>query len=316
LLNQTLQEARHFKYAGLPCVGGIFALVFSKEIMSKQGLFIGLITIDLIYLVPDLPQRNQKIVAIQDAVTAGGPATNAAITFTHLGNAATLLGSVGQHPTCHLALADLHHLTIADLTPTRTQPLPLSSILVTQATGDRAIVSRNAVQAQAPASAIPADILQNMEIVLIDGHQMAVGGAIAPAAQARQIPVVVDGGSWKPGFEEVLRHTDYAICSANFRPPQCSTSAQVFAYLSALNIPHIAINQGAQPIQYFHQGKFGEIPVPHIQPVDTLGAGDIFHGAFCHFILRTDFEEALAQAAVIAAQACQSFGTRQWMQRG
>jgi sugar/nucleoside kinase (ribokinase family) len=280
----------------------------------SQGLFIGLITIDLIYLVQDLPQPNQKIIALDDAVTAGGPATNAAMTFTYLGNAATLLGSLGQHPSRQLALADLQPLTIADLTPTRTQPLPLSSILVTQSTGDRAVVSRNAVQFQAPVTAIPADILQKIDIVLIDGHQMAVGGAIAQSAQSQQIPVVIDGGSWKPEFEEVLTHTDYAICSANFRPPQCFTTAQVFDYLCALNIPHIAITQGAQPIRYFHQGKFGEMPVPQIQPVDTLGAGDIFHGAFCHFILRTDFETALVQAAAIAAQACQSFGTRQWMQ--
>jgi sugar/nucleoside kinase (ribokinase family) len=276
-------------------------------------------TIDLIYLVTELPQRNQKIVALEDSIAAGGPATNAAITFSHLGNAATLLGAIGQHPSSQLALADLAtapSLTIADLTPTRPQPIPISSILVTQATGDRAIVSRNAVQAQAPATAIPPNILQGKEIVLIDGHQMAVGASIAQSAQAQQIPAVVDGGSWKPGFETVLAHTDYAICSANFRPPHCSTLTETFDYLSALNIPHIAITQSAQPIQYFHQGKFGQIPVPRIQPVDTLGAGDIFHGAFCHFILHSDFPEALAQAAIVAGQACQSFGTRQWMNLG
>jgi sugar/nucleoside kinase (ribokinase family) len=285
--------------------------------MPHQGLFVGLITIDLIYLVTDLPQRNQKIVALEDSTAAGGPATNAAVTFAHLGNAATLLGAIGQHPSSQLALADLStapNLTIADLAPTRPQPIPISSILVTQATGDRAVVSRNAVQAQAPVAAIPPNILQGKEIVLIDGHQMAVGAAIAQSAQAQQIPVVVDGGSWKPGFETVLAHTDYAICSANFRPPQCITPAQIFDYLSA--IPYVAITQGDRPIQYLHQGKIGQIPVPPIQPVDTLGAGDIFHGAFCHFILHTDFPEALAQAAIVAGQACQSFGTRQWMKVG
>jgi sugar/nucleoside kinase (ribokinase family) len=285
--------------------------------MPHRGLFVGLITIDLIYLVTDLPQRNQKIVALEDSTAAGGPATNAAVTFAHLGNAATLLGAIGQHPSSQLALADLStapNLTIADLAPTRPQPIPISSILVTQATGDRAVVSRNAVQAQAPVAAIPPNILQGKEIVLIDGHQMAVGAAIAQSAQAQQIPVVVDGGSWKPGFETVLAHTDYAICSANFRPPQCITPAQIFDYLSA--IPYVAITQGDRPIQYLHQGKIGQIPVPPIQPVDTLGAGDIFHGAFCHFILHTDFPEALAQAAIVAGQACQSFGTRQWMKVG
>jgi sugar/nucleoside kinase (ribokinase family) len=285
--------------------------------MLKQGLFVGLVTLDLVYLVTELPRRNQKIVALEDTMTAGGPATNAAVTFSYLGNTATLLGAIGRHPSSQLALADLqaegHAVAIADLTPTRTQPIPVSSILVTQSTGDRAIISRNAVQAQAPLSAIPADVLQGKGIVLIDGHQMAVSGAIAQQAQAQQIPVVVDGGSWKSGFEEAFRYADYAICSANFCPPQCSTNAEVFNYLSALNVPHIAITQGSQSIQYLHKGEFGQVPVPQIQPVDTLGAGDIFHGAFCHFILQVPFLEALAQAATVAGRACQSFGTRQWM---
>lgn len=283
--------------------------------MSKQGLFVGLVTLDLVYLVTELPQCNQKIVALEDSMTAGGPATNAAVAFSYLGDSATLLGSVGQHPSCQLVLADLQSVAIADLTPNRTQSLPISSILVTQSTGDRAIVSRNAIHAQAPVTAIPADILRGTEIVLIDGHQMAVGQTIAKQSKAQKIPVVMDGGSWKAGFEEVLPYVDYAICSANFLPPQCSTLTEAFDYLTALNIPHIAITNDSQPIQYFHQGMTGQIAVPEIQPVDTLGAGDIFHGAFCHFILRTDFLEALTQAADVAGRSCQFFGTRQWMNR-
>ena len=283
--------------------------------MSKQGLFVGLVTLDIVYLVTDLPQCNQKVVALEDSMTAGGPATNAAIAFSHLGDSATLLGSIGQHPSRQLVLADLQAVAIADLMPNSTQAIPISSILVTQSTGERAIVSRNAVQAQAPVTAIPTDILQGMEIVLIDGHQMAVGEAIARQSKNQKIPVVVDGGSWKAGFEEVLPYVDYAICSVNFHPPQCSTFTEVFAYLTALNILHIAITNGSQPIQYIHQGIRGQIFVPEIQPVDTLGAGDIFHGAFCHFILRTDFLDALTQSAEVAGRSCQFFGTRQWMDR-
>ena len=75
--------------------------------MPKQGLFVGLVTLDLVYLVTALPQSNQKIVALEDSMTAGGPAANAAVTFSHLGNSATLLSSVGQHPSRQLVLADL-----------------------------------------------------------------------------------------------------------------------------------------------------------------------------------------------------------------
>ena len=282
--------------------------------MGRRGLFVGLVTLDLIYLVEHLPDRNEKIVAQEYTVAAGGPATNAAVTFGYLGHEATLLTALGTHPIRELILADLQPwVTISDLSPTRLNPPPTSSILVTQSTGERAVISLNAVRSQLPAEAIPPNTLNGIEVVLIDGHQMEVGATIAYQAKAAQIPVVIDGGSWKPGFEAVLANADYAICSANFHPPGCQTEADLFAYLKSLHIPHVAITHGAQPIAYRSQGHFGTIAVPPIQAADTLGAGDIFHGAFCHFILQSTFPEALAQAAAIAAQSCQSFGTRQWM---
>ncbi len=55
------------------------------------------------------------------------------------------------------------------------------------------------------------------------------------------------------------------------------------------------------------------VAVPQINPVDTLGAGDIFHGAFCYYILQRDFPSALAAASQVAARSCEFFGTRSWV---
>jgi sugar/nucleoside kinase (ribokinase family) len=288
---------------------------------SKHGLFVGLATLDLIYLTEALPTQNQKIVALDYTVAAGGPATNAAVTFDYLGDRPTLLSIFGTHPINQLVLADLKEcgVAIADLNPQQIEPVPTSSIIVTKATGERAIVSLNAVRSQASlkqmeqalGDRISPDTLSGVDIVLIDGHQMEVGREIAQRAKAAQIPVVIDGGSWKPGFEQVLPLADYVICSSNFHPPGCSTAKEVLAYLTHLSVPHIAITQGGGPIQTFSTVNL--IPVPQIRPIDTLGAGDIFHGAFCHYILRHGFEQAIAASAKIAAQACESFGTRIWM---
>ncbi|MGX1808857.1 PfkB family carbohydrate kinase [Nocardia sp. NPDC055321] len=58
----------------------------------------------------------------------------------------------------------------------------------------------------------------------------------------------------------------------------------------------------------------GEVPVPAVAAVDTLGAGDILHGAFCHFhALGEVFPVALRHAAEVAALSCASVGTREWM---
>jgi sugar/nucleoside kinase (ribokinase family) len=286
-----------------------------------HGLFVGLITLDLLYLAANPPDRNQKIVALDYVMAAGGPATNAAVAFQYLGNAATLLGGLGQHPTASFVSSDLQrqNVRIVDLSADRQESVPMSSIIVTQATGERAVVSLNASRSQISADAIPQQFWTELTshataIVLMDGHQMEVSRAVAEWAREHHIPIVIDGGSWKPGFERVLCLADYAICSANFRPPGCSTAEEGLNYLSALQIPHIAITYGDQPIQFLSQGQTGALPVPAVPVVDTLGAGDIFHGAFCHFILHSSFTDALTHAAAIAAHSCRSFGTRRWME--
>lgn len=283
--------------------------------MTYQGLFVGLATLDLIYQSEQLPGKNQKLVACDYLIAAGGPATNASVAFSYLGNPATLLGVVGKHPMTHLIYSDLeqHCVRVEDLNADWSASPPISSIITTPSTGDRAVISINATRVQVSPSRIPQGLLSQANIVLIDGHQMAVGAAIAQQAKAKKIPVVIDGGSWKPGYETVLPFVDYAICSANFYPPGCSSQAEVFAYLKHMGIPHIAITQGEKPIVYRSFDQNGQIPVPKIQAVDTLGAGDIFHGAFCHYILQTSFLDSLTKAAQIAARSCQFFGSRQWM---
>ncbi len=274
-----------------------------------------MVTLDLVYMTDGPPNANQKLVASDYTVSAGGPATNAAVAFGALGNAATVLGVVGAHPITHLIRADLESVAvaIADLDSERTEPPPVSSILITESTGERAVVSINASKSQMSPDQIPAEILAGVEVVLIDGHQMAVGQAIAQQARSQNIPVIVDAGSWKPNFEQVLALANYVVCSANFHPPGCADAESVMTYLTNLGVPQIAITQGEQPIQYRSREEGGEIAVPKVKVVDTLGAGDIFHGAFCHFCLQTDFVSALTAAAAIAAQSCQSFGTRRWI---
>ncbi|HLO46968.1 MAG TPA: sugar kinase [Kamptonema sp.] len=281
--------------------------------MNKNGLFLGLVTLDLAYLVTEYPAQNQKVVASDYTATAGGPATNAAVTFSYLGDRSMLLGVFGSHPVTALIKADLEEcgVSITDLEPTRLESPPVSSIIITQSTGDRAVISINATKSQVSQGIAP-DILQKVDILLIDGHQMAISHEIAQLAKSEGIPIVADAGSWKSGFEKILPLVDYAICSDNFYPPNCHNSEEVFIYLSAIGIPHIAITYGEKPIQYLSGGISGIIKVPQINAIDTLGAGDIFHGAFCHYILQANFTDALAAAAKIASHSCQSFGTRRW----
>ncbi|GBF79206.1 sugar kinase [Aphanothece sacrum] len=282
-----------------------------------NGLFVGLTTLDIIYLIDHFPHQNEKIVALDQTISAGGPATNAAITFQYFKHQATLLSVIGNHPISQLICAELDNYSISvfDLEPYHIESPPTSSILVTKGTGERSVISLNASKSQAKLDKLSLEILQDIDIILLDGHQMVVGQIIAQKAKERNIPVVIDGGSWKSGFEKVLPYVDYAICSSNFYPPNCSTSEEVLLYLQGMGIPYIAITNGENSIHYWEKDRFGIIYILPIKAIDTLGAGDIFHGAFCHFILNNNFRESLEKSAQIASISCQFFGTRNWMSK-
>lgn len=282
--------------------------------MPYRGLFVGLTTLDFIYLSDRSLQQNQKLVARDYLTAAGGPATNAAVTFNYLGNQSQLFTVLGQHSLTQLIKSDLAQqaVEIVDLYPEKNDMPPISSIIVTAATGERAVISINALKSQGNKLVAPG-MLIGIDVVLIDGHQIDTSMAIALMAHSKQIPVVLDGGSWKPGLEKLLPYVDYAVCSANFYPPECSNTAEVFNLLRQHGVLHVAITRGEQPIQYLSLGERQTLPVSKIEAVDTLGAGDIFHGAFCHFILQQDFPNALLSASKIASHSCQSFGTRSWM---
>jgi sugar/nucleoside kinase (ribokinase family) len=292
---------------------------------SHQGLFVGLTTLDSIYRAPAAPTANQKIVATAVTFAAGGPATNAAIAFQRLGNYSTVVGAVGRHPIAELLYADLAEwgVELADLTPERSVPPPLSSIVVTESTGDRAVVSLNATQLQVDGTAVSSTLLNSVDILLLDGHQMAVSLTLARQAKQQGIPIVIDAGSWKTGFESVLALADYVIASAQFLPPGCQSEADVLAYFYQLGIPHYAISRGGDPLVAVSEacGRSEaervvlQVPPPPIKAFDTLGAGDFLHGAFCHFILQQSFPSALKAAIEIASYTCQFFGTREWMFR-
>jgi len=281
-----------------------------------RGLFVGLMTLDCLYRVDHVPASNEKLVAQDCLLLAGGPATNAAVTFAHLGQQATVMAALGRHPLAELIKAELsqYGVAIAPLLSDSTDLPPLSTSLITITTGERAVVSRNAVGRQATPEAGLASALDNIDIVLIDGHQMAVGQTLAAAARQRGLPVVIDAGSWKPGFEALLPLATHAICSANFYPPGCGSHVEVLTYLKQLDIPHVAMTRGPEPILYNQRESWQALPVPQGPVVDTLAAGDILHGAFCHYGLSQPWPRALTLAAQVASHACRYVGPRAWMQ--
>jgi sugar/nucleoside kinase (ribokinase family) len=294
--------------------------VRERPARRPKGVFVGLAAVDLVYTVDDVPGRNQKLSVEGQQICAGGPATNAAVTFAFLGGRAELVTATGSHPLVSVIREDLrrHSVRLHDLAGDRRETPPLSSIMVVRGTGERSVVSANAAVFSRLRGKFNLQWLRGASILMVDGHYMPVGIAAARAARKDGIPVVMDSGSWKEGMERLLPLVDVAICSDDYRPPGCRDTGAVLDFLRGQGIRRVAITRGASPLRFMDDGKAGKIAIDKIKAVDTLGAGDIFHGAFCYYFSQQDasFRDALSKAARVATFSCRYSGTREWMGKG
>ena len=277
-------------------------------------LFIGRSTFDLGYACPRYPAENGKLSATHFWSGAGGGALNAAVTARALGSAVRLVTLLGAGPFAAAVRDELRRFDVAfdDHADAAAEVLPVSSIVLVPAAGSRTIVDQQPSQVPARAPDF-ARLFGGVELVLTDGFLPALRGTAEPQARAQGIPVVLDGGSWKPWSGEILPHVDCAIVSERFRPGG-EEVADVLAAIHALGPTQAAVTRGERPLSWSEGERRGEIVPPQVEALDTLGAGDVFHGAFCHFVAKgEDFPGALEQAAEVAAQSCRDFGTRAWI---
>ena len=282
---------------------------------QPKGLFIGLNTIDMQFLVEQYPTQNQKAKASDYGLHSGGPATNAAITYAHLGGKSHLVSSFGKHPFTQMVYEDFKNYMVktTDLTPNRSCHPIFASIITTLSTGDRSIVSYHPNNHDYCDITLDAFPIAQFDIILVDSFYIDAAKTIISKADIKAT-VVLDGGSWKKDLENLLPYIDIAICSADFFPPGTSNTSEVIDYLFAKGITRIAITRGCNSIIVKESETTFELPVTDIEACDTLGAGDVFHGAFCYYYAQTnDFKTSLQQASEIAAYSCKHYGTRKWM---
>lgn len=289
----------------------------NAPVSEPRGVFVGLATLDVIHRITEPPAANQKITAAAQFVAAGGPAANAAVTFAALGGQAVLVTALGSEPVADLVRSDLvaHGVEVIDAAAGTARPVPVSSVSVVDATGDRSVVSLDAVASDVAAPAALDGLVAGADVVLVDGHHPLIGAAATRSAGAHEVPCVVDAGRWKPTMAELIPQRPDMVCSGDFRTPGADSSEATAAALLADGVPTVVITDGGAPIRWWSGGEAGTVAVPAVQVRDTLGAGDAFHGAYCYFgaagVVR--LTERVDAAARVAALRCSVIGPRAWL---
>jgi len=277
---------------------------------------VGLNSTDTLLVVSHFPAYGGKAPFIQETLSPGGQVATAMVTCARLGLRAKYIGAIGDDQRGRIQLQSLAGSDI-DLTHLQRRPHCANQsayIVIDRSSGERTVFWNRPECLTVTPEEITPDQITCARLLHIDGHDTPAVARAAGLARAHHIPVTVDVDTFYPGFENVLPNVDYLIASSEF-PAQWTHIEDPFRALEKLQNDYgmkvAAMTLGAHGALARADGKFVYAPAFVIDCIDTTGAGDVFHGAFCYAVLQDmPIDQALEFSNAMAALNCLGLGAR------
>ena len=279
-------------------------------------LGVGLNATDTLLTVPKFPAYAGKMRITDEVLSPGGQVASALVACARLGLRVKYIGTVGDDERGRIQMdslrqtgIDLEHVQVR-----RNCPNQSAYIVIDASTGERTIFWRREECLRIRPEEIEPAQVARARLLLIDGHDTPAVARAAEIARSRAIPVVVDVDTIYPGFDHVLPNTDYLVSSSEFpaaftgeRNPLTALERiqeQYGIHVAAMTLgPHGALAR--------HNRRYIYSPAYVVNCIDTTGAGDVFHGAFCYAVLQgMPLQEALEFSNAMAALNCTAIGAR------
>jgi sulfofructose kinase len=277
---------------------------------------VGLNATDTVLIVPRFPAYGGKAPFTREFLSVGGQVATAMVTCAKLGMRAKYIGAVGDDERGRIQMESLRAsgLDLEHVQQRAHCPNQSAYIVVDESTGERTIFwNRPDCLAISP-DQITSDQILGARLLHIDGHDTPAVEHAARIARSRGIPVSVDVDTIYAGFDRVLPLVDYLVSSTEF-PGRWTGVEDPCAAL--IEIQHAngmrvtAMTLGAHGALAYAEGRFYYSPAFVVNCIDTTGAGDVFHGAFCYSVLQQmPIAEALDFCNAMAALNCTAAGAR------
>lgn len=284
-------------------------------------LCVGALTQDTILRLDALPSGPGKFLPHEAVQIAAGMAAIAATAASRQGGDVSLWASVGDDAIGKDLVAQMvaEGIDCAEVRRVVGGRSAVAAILVDTA-GERMIVPYYDPVTQADPAECPFD-LTGFDAVLVDARWPGAAALALEGARACGIAAILDADvAPRPVLERLLPLATHIVASlpaARILCGQAISAGGAVRSLSATLDAFIAVTDGAQGTVLRNRGSDGarHVPSPQIEAVDTLAAGDVFHGVFALNLARGwDEERAIRMASAAAALKCLRFGAA-WARR-
>ena len=278
---------------------------------------LGLAVWDQIFSLEQLPSGSGKNFSKSFVEVGGGPAATAAAAASRLGSKAALWSRVGDDDIGRRIVADLQGYGV-DTSGIRSFAGKSSGLAVVllDAEGERMIVTPGDPMLERNPSWLPIEDISSAQAVLADARWPEGALKLFEAARHHDIPSVLDADLTSE--PDALASLVTAASHSVFSGPGLRTFAGLDDLQAALAFARsrtegvVAVTDGAEGCRWvLSDGSTGHCPAFSVEIVDTLGAGDVFHGAVAVALAeRQSFPEAMRFASAAAALKCTRFGGR------
>jgi sugar/nucleoside kinase (ribokinase family) len=278
-------------------------------------LCIGMPVRDLTFRVGGVPGRGSKENATHFDEICGGNALNAAIGIARLGGRASVCGPMGDiretssrfifDKLAHEGIETNHLLHMPGLVT------PISAVLV-DPSGERTIVTFRDPELWKVKLPATETLLDDCAAILTESRCAGFCTELCAEAVRRGIPVIVDVDRAMSLREGLLNASSHLVFSSEplQETADVTDDAQALMKIAKLTPSFLAGTRGPRGTIWLDKnGAIQETPAFPVHTVDTLGAGDVFHGAFALAITeKQELRQALRFASAAAALKCTRFG--------
>ncbi|HEY1497006.1 MAG TPA: PfkB family carbohydrate kinase [Candidatus Solibacter sp.] len=277
---------------------------------------VGLNATDTVLIVPHFPAYAGKVPFEDEHMSPGGQVASALVACSRLGLRAKYIGSVGDDLRGRIQLESLQgtginldHVLLRPGCPNQS-----AYIIIDRSTGERTVLWQRDDCLKILPEEITDDMISCARLLHIDGHDTPAVARAAEIARRHGIPVTVDVDTIYHGFDRVLPNVDYLVASSEF-PMAWTGETDPFKALATIQDQYgmkvAAMTLGAHGALARENGRFHYAPAFVVNCVDTTGAGDVFHGAFCYAVLQgMPMSQALEFSNAMAALNCTALGAR------
>lgn len=283
---------------------------------AKHVLCTGIAVLDQVFRVEAFPRPEVKTQASEFRTINGGNAANAAVAISRLGARASFAGPLGGPPgidtvgDTFLALAARENIDCAACPRVDGVPSSISAICI-DGRGERAIVNFRDERLSDTRPDDAAALVAHADAVMADNRFPTYVREVCRAARARGIPTVLDADEPRLDSNDLLTIASHVVFSAEGLRATAGNDnlGRALVDVSKRTTAFLAVTDGRNDVLWLDAGELRQFPAFAVDVVDTLGAGDTFHGAFALMLAEgADVRAATRFAAAAAALKCTRYG--------